>query len=202
MFTLKLFNINSINRVRGRYVNISYNLFSTTSSTTSTTTSSTSQMSNRKMKQKERAKRYSEKIALNKEENLQSFHSLLRQLYRKSHPDLVRSHSESMSKINDTSMQELNGILTTVKTSDYPPAIDKKFIFYVKGSTQVYEQYELHLKTSGGDCRKQLKKTFEGFFKATGISDAPFRWDAEYFPVTKYTDLEKEMTSPSNPDSE
>lgn len=159
-------------------------------------------VSNKKLKQKERSQRYSEKYSIKNEQNLQSFHSLLRQLYRKTHPDLVRSHSEVMSKVNDISMQELNGVLSTIKTTDFPPAIDKRFIFYVKDTkTQAYEKHELHLKTSGGDCRKQLKTTFETFFKTTGISDTAFRWDADYFPVLKYTDViaEDNTTNTSNP---
>lgn len=155
-------------------------------------------VSNRKLKQKERSQRYSEKYSLKNEQNLQSFHSLLRQLYRKTHPDLVRSHSEAMSKVNDTSMQELNGVLSTIKTTDFPPAIDKRFTFYVKNSTQSYEKFELHLKTSGGDCRKQLKTTFESFFKITGISDTSFKWDVEYFPVLKYSELSTLETNTEN----
>ena len=156
-------------------------------------------LSNKKLKQKERSQRYQQKYSIKNEENLQSFHSLLRQLYRKTHPDLVRSHSEVMSKINDNSMQELNGVLSTIKTSDFPPAIDKKFIFYVKDNNQIYQKHELHLKTSGGDCRKQLKTIFQSFFQVTGISDQPFKWDTDYFPIMKYSEMvdETPSTSPS-----
>lgn len=154
-------------------------------------------ISNKKLRQKEKAARYAQKISQNNEQNLPTFHSLLRQLYRKTHPDLVRSHSEAMSKINDVSMQELNGVLSTVKTTDYPRVLDRRFIFYVKDLNQTYNQHELHLKTSGGDCRKQLKTTFEIFFKKTGISETSFRWDSDYFPVIKYSDVvDEEVTGP------
>jgi hypothetical protein len=157
-------------------------------------------ISNKKLRQKEKAARYAQKMSQNNEQNFPTFHSLLRQLYRKTHPDLVRSHSETMSKANDISMQELNGVLSTVKTTDYPRVLDRRFVFYVKDMNQTYNQHELHLKTSGGDCRKQLKTTFELFFKETGISDSPFRWDNEYFPVIKYSDvIEEESAPPSSP---
>ena len=95
------------------------------------------------------------------------------------HPDLLLSHSETMSKINDNSMKELNGVLSTCKQpSEYPPAIDKVFVFYMKKESE-YEKFSLHLKTSGGDSRKQLKRTFEEFFSRTGINNTPFRWDKE-----------------------
>jgi hypothetical protein len=157
-------------------------------------------VSNRKLRQKEKASRFAQKIAQTNELNLPTFHALLRQLYRKIHPDLVRSHSETMSKVNDTSMQELNGVLSTVKTVDYPRVLDKRFIFYAKDINSIYQPHELHLKTSGGDCRKQLKGTFEVFFKRVGIlatDGGSFRWDAEYFPVLKYSDLVNEESSTS-----
>lgn len=65
------------------------------------------------------------------------------------HPDLLLAHSETMSKINDNSMKELNGVLSTVKLpSEYPPAIDKVFVFYLKKDA-AYEKFTLHLETSG-----------------------------------------------------
>eukprot|EP00602_Paraphysomonas_sp_CaronLab_P009363 CAMPEP_0185038058 /NCGR_PEP_ID=MMETSP1103-20130426/33245_1 /TAXON_ID=36769 /ORGANISM="Paraphysomonas bandaiensis, Strain Caron Lab Isolate" /LENGTH=102 /DNA_ID=CAMNT_0027576323 /DNA_START=200 /DNA_END=508 /DNA_ORIENTATION=- len=88
-----------------------------------------------------------------------------------------------MARVNDNSMQELNGVLSTVKaTTEYPAAMDKQFTFYMKSSDGTYEKFELAIKTSGGDCRNQLKTTFQNFFEVTGISSTPFQWDAEYFP--------------------
>lgn len=95
------------------------------------------------------------------------------------HPDLLLSYSEAMSKVNDNSLKELNGVLSTVKQpSEYPPAIDKVFVFYLKKDAD-YEKFTLHLETSGGDSRKQLKNTFEEFFSRADISHTPFRWDKE-----------------------
>jgi hypothetical protein len=159
-------------------------------------------MSNKKLRQKEKASRFAQKISQSNELSLPTFHNLLRQLYRKIHPDLVRSHSEMMSKVNDTSMQELNGVLSTVKTIDYPRVIDKRFIFYAKDKDSIYQQHELHLKTSGGDCRKQLKGTFEIFFKQIGVlAEGSFRWDVEYFPVMKYSDLVNEESGKTSSSS-
>lgn len=84
-----------------------------------------------------------------------------------------------MSKTNDNSLKELNGVLSTVKQpSEYPPAIDKVFIFYLKKGGD-YEKFTLHLETSGGDSRKRMKTTFEEFFSKTDISHTSFRWDKE-----------------------
>jgi len=44
----------------------------------------------------------------NNDSNLPEFQVLLRQLYKKSHPDLLRSSFPSESIINDNSMQLLN----------------------------------------------------------------------------------------------
>jgi hypothetical protein len=84
-----------------------------------------------------------------------------------------------MSKINDNSMKELNGVLSTVKQpSEYPPAIDKVFVFYLKKGSE-YEKFTLHLETSGGDSRKRMRTTFEDFFARTDINHTSFRWDKE-----------------------
>lgn len=155
----------------------------------------------KKEKQKLRAQRFNEKMKASKNDDAPNFQSLLRQLYRRSHPDLVKSYSEEMSRVNDNSMKELNGVLSSIKTTEFPPALDKSFTFYMKDQNQSYETFELRLKTSGGECRKQLKKTFEAFFLKTGISSTPFRWDSEYFPVLKYDDarvLEKSPSENSN----
>jgi hypothetical protein len=111
-------------------------------------------MSNKKQKQREKMQKFNERTKRMQGKDLPLFHGLLRQLYRRAHPDLVKSTSETMSKINDTSMQELNGVLSTVKEkSEFPHAIDKNFTFYLKGKDSEYEKFELSLKTSGGDCR-------------------------------------------------
>jgi hypothetical protein len=110
-------------------------------------------------------------------------------LYLSAHPDLLLSHSETMASINDNSMKELNGVLSTVKLpSEYPPAIDKVFVFYMKRGTD-YEKFSLHLETSGGDSRKQLKTTFEEFFARTDINHTSFRWDKEVSQGVNLTEL-------------
>lgn len=152
-------------------------------------------MSNSRKKQRhiENMKKFSERTQRLQGKDLPLFHNLLRQLYRRAHPDLMKSHSETMSRINDTSMQELNGVLSTVKgKSEFPQAIDKRFTFYMKNTTtSEYQKYELLLKTSGGDCRKQLRTSFEQFFQLTGICNTSFQWDAGYFPALTNTEAEK-----------
>ncbi|RYH31273.1 DUF4460 domain-containing protein [archaeon] len=123
------------------------------------------------------------------------FTYLLRQLYKRSHPDLIRhSHPES-AKVNDASMQLLNSIVSTIKKPDqFPPRLIQDIPFHIKGpnSTELSE-YVLSIRTAGGDCRKQLTTTFEQFFMTTQLADpvqhaahystGKFVWNKEYFPI-------------------
>lgn len=62
------------------------------------------------------------------------FQSLLRSLYKKSHPDLLRSSFPEQADTNDQSMQLLNGILTTIKQYNaYPPRTKRSLPFFVRG---------------------------------------------------------------------
>ena len=121
----------------------------------------------------------------NKEdETLPDFPALLRNLYKKVHPDLLRARSPIEADINDSSMKELNGVLSTLKGyNEYPPAMVKNISFYVKGTgSDELKKVNLTLRTAGGDCKRLLMNTFEDFFFRTGVHTGPFRWGSEYFP--------------------
>ena len=108
----------------------------------------------------------------------------LRNLYKRSHPDILRSTNAEYAQVNSDSMQILNGILSTVKKANsYPPATHKDIPFYVKvtmnnnsGSNynsnnsdeQVVQRHLLCIRTAGGDCKKQLKISLEQFFVGCG----------------------------------
>ena len=114
------------------------------------------------------------------------FQVLLRQLYRKSHPDLLRASHPEAAETNDVSMQLLNGILTTIKKyNQYPAQIVKTIPFHVKSGDQVIV-INLKIQTAGGDCKKALTGSFRDFFFEIGIINSKvgqqFQWGKGYFP--------------------
>jgi hypothetical protein len=144
-----------------------------------------------KDRNRERRKQFDTKISQNIEEinSLPEFHHLLRQLYKKSHPDLLRASNPDFADINDASMQILNGILSSIKVyNEYPPQIVKTIPFHVRNAGKI-DRIDLKIKTAGGDCRRSLTSSFENFFIDTGIIDSniekgkdSFVWGKDYFP--------------------
>ena len=122
--------------------------------------------------------------------DLPTINDLLRQLYRRSHPDLLRSSYPEYADVNDGSLQILNGILSTIKSenmegvdAEYPPQMYKTLPFYVKSGKQDggIECFELIIRMTGGDSRKVLMKSFTEFFVRSGISkDGKFQWGKDY----------------------
>lgn len=114
------------------------------------------------------------------------FSLLMRTLYKRSHPDLLRHSHPEKAEINDNSMQILNSIIDSIKReNDYPPQQIKDIPFYLKvASKEELELHVLEIRTPGGECKKQLTNTFIGFFQKTGILSEPsFVWGREYFPL-------------------
>lgn len=122
--------------------------------------------------------------------SLPEFQHLLRQLYKKSHPDLLRASNPDFAEINDTSMQLLNGLLSTIKVyNENPTAMVKAIPFYVRNG-QTIDKIDLKIRTCGGDSRRSLTNSFEDFFFNAQIIDSkvekgkvPFIWGKDYFPV-------------------
>lgn len=133
---------------------------------------------NRSYGNKKRFKRISESSI-----NLPDFKSLLRQFYKKSHPDLLRSSNPEASIVNDQSFKELNGILSIISSNgEYPPQMIKTIPFYVLKEDKSISRFQLTLRTAGGDSRKQLARCFSVFFRDTGILQSEtFTWNEEYF---------------------
>jgi Domain of unknown function (DUF4460) len=132
---------------------------------------------------------------------LPEFHDLLRTLYRKSHPDLLRATHPEFAVVNDSSMQLLNGILSSIKKcNEYPPALIKSIPFHVRKGEKI-EVFNLKIKTAGGDSQRALKTSFKDFFLACGItnveSGVDFAWGKNYFPTTE-TPEEKDEKSETN----
>ena len=126
--------------------------------------------------------------------------------YIKVHPDLLQNSHPEFSKVNDKSMQLLNGVLTSIKKyNEFPPRMVENIPFYLldssSGSTSLIA---LRIQTAGGECKKSLTASFAGFFTEAGVlppleeiraaaesGDAlaiarlktPFVWDKEFFPT-------------------
>ena len=114
---------------------------------------------------------------------LPDFQKLIREVYKKAHPDILYSTYPKEASVNDSSMQILNGIMTTLKSSEeYPPATRKKIPFYIKVSNSKLECKYLDIQIGGGYCKKQLTKSFEVFFADCGIHNGSFSWNNSYFP--------------------
>jgi hypothetical protein len=120
--------------------------------------------------------------------DLPTVNVLLRKLYLRAHPDLFRTTHPELATINDQSMQNLNGILTTIKEiateNQYPPQIVKTISFHIKNSQNrdQIDCVDLYINTGGGDCRNQLMTSFERFFVQSEIStDGKFQWGKDYY---------------------
>jgi hypothetical protein len=132
----------------------------------------------------------------NADEEAHDFGHLLRNLYKRSHPDLLRHAHPDLASINDQSMQILNGILSTVKNPNtFPPQMIKDIPFHVKVSPHnQIEEHVLRIRTGGGDCRKHLTDIFQQFFVETKISaDGKFNWGKDYFPKQDHAEVAEEM---------
>lgn len=131
----------------------------------------------KKEKMRERQRSFAAKHNPNSSENgVPEFQTLLRNLYKRSHPDLLRGNHPDIADINDSSMQILNGVLSTIKTSEFPPAIIKKLPFWIKDpkSGQLVCKM-LNIQTAGGYSKNQLTACFEEFF------ESKFTWGKDYW---------------------
>ena len=136
-------------------------------------------------RQHNRSRMHDFKSKVESDESLPLFPTLLRNFYKKVHPDLLRAQSPMEAEVNDSSMKELNGVLSSIKVyNEHPPAMVKNIAFYVKGSSggSGLTKVNLQLKTAGGDCKRSLMRTFQDFFSRTGVHTGPFSWGHEYFP--------------------
>ena len=113
------------------------------------------------------------------------FSTVLKQLYKRTHPDLLRSKCATSAEHNDKSWQVLNGILSTVKESgggSYPPAINQQVKLFMSSPSGL-EPVELRIQTAGGDCRRSLTKSFSELFVNAKLlkPDDSIVWDDDYF---------------------
>lgn len=144
---------------------------------------------------KSRRSRSNSSSTVKETETIPDFHELLRQLYRKSHPDLLRASHPQFAEVNDSSMQLLNGILSTIKKyNEYPAQIVKTIPFHIRDG-EVIKLAHLRIQTAGGDCRRSLSTSFQNFFLDVGITNketgGSFSWGKDYFPTSEIVNTEE-----------
>jgi hypothetical protein len=121
--------------------------------------------------------------------NVPTFNDLLRQFYKRSHPDLLRSSYPDYAEINDRSLQLLNGILSSCKEyNKNPPQTSLSIPFHIMSENNTIVAHELKIRTNGGDCRSHLTKSFQTFFVESGVckNGGKFVWGKEFFPIEVY----------------
>jgi hypothetical protein len=156
--------------------------------------------------------RYAARNAALKEEeqstlkDLPKFQTLMRAMYRKVHPDLLKASHPELSKVNDSSMQILNSVITSIKKyNDFPPQIVKSIPFYIIDDGEA-RLLQLRILTAGGECQKSLTKSFAGFFAEAGIlmiednnnKTPAFIWDKDFFPKEESEYSEEDSPSVMN----
>lgn len=137
--------------------------------------------SRRKERLRERSQRYQARFA--EDPDKPSLQALLRSLYMRAHPDVIRHSQPDLADVNNASMQVLNGVLSTLKVhNSFPPRLNQAIPFHVKTGDSI-KSFELKLVTAGGDSKRQLTESFSVFFREIGVLQGKdFRWDKEYFP--------------------
>jgi len=116
------------------------------------------------------------------------FSVLLKQLYKRTHPDLLRSRCAVSADHNDKQWQVLNGILSSVRgdAGEYPRAISQTMTLYLLGAT--LEPVQLRIQTAGGDCKRSLTKSFTDLFLSAKIlqpGQPEIVFEEDYFRVAK-----------------
>jgi hypothetical protein len=132
------------------------------------------------------------------EGEIPEFSNLLKQFYKRAHPDILRAHNPKIAEFNDNSFQQLNEILSAIKEiNSFPPMMSKTITFYLRrnverisasiisNSIHEFSQIDLKVKLAGGDCRKSLHHSFQHFFESAGVltsRNVKFKWGKDYFP--------------------
>ena len=121
--------------------------------------------------------------------DMPKFGTLLKQVYKKSHPDLLSSSHPDLAQVNDQSIQLLNGVLSSVKTmGEFPPQIVQTIPLHLLDPENEIgtRNITLRIETAGGDCQKSLTKSFETFFQDAGVGEK-FKWDDQYFETITFS---------------
>lgn len=99
------------------------------------------------------------------------FSELMRKIYKRCHPDLVRSRFPEAASSNEVGLQTINSVLDTIKKfNSFPPQIIQTIpLALLPEDGDELRHVTLRIKTAGGDCRKSLTQSFTDLFLQAGL---------------------------------
>lgn len=130
-----------------------------------------------------------------KAKKVPSLNDVMRQLYKKIHPDLMMDYPEQKEQ-NEKSLGTFQNFLGQLKNIDgnekYPGIKNASLPFYLRTATPGhFQRVELFLHTDATFNKKGIEKQLCNFFKSINLG-SQFRWDDEYFPFKGKPDFKKE----------
>lgn len=129
-----------------------------------------------------------------KAKKIPSLNDIMRQLYKKIHPDLMMDYPEQKEQ-NEKSLGTFQNFLGQLKNIDgnekYPVIKNASLPFYLRTTTPGhFQRVELFLHTDATFNKKGIEKQLCNFFKSINLG-SQFRWDDEYFPFKGKPDFKK-----------
>jgi len=140
-----------------------------------------------------------------KPKKIPSLNDLMRQLYKKIHPDLMMAYPEQREQ-NEKSLgtfQNFLGLLKQVDGNEKYPVLKNAILpFYLRTATPGhFQRVELFLHTDSTMNKKGIEKQLATFFKSINLS-SQFKWDDEYFPFKGKPNLLKDENAEGAGDAE
>ena len=98
--------------------------------------------------------------------DLPQFSTLMRSIYKRCHPDLLRARFPEEASANEQGLQTINSVLDTIKKfNSFPPQIIKTIpLALLSENGNDLRSVTLRIKTAGGDCRRSLTSSFADLF--------------------------------------
>lgn len=146
-------------------------------------------------KEKEQRAAEAASATATKAKKIPTLNDLMRQLYKKIHPDLMMDYPEQKEQ-NEKSLGTFQNFIGQLKNVDgnekYPVIRNASLPFFLRTATPGhFQRVELFLHTDAAFNKKVIEKQLCGFFKSIGLSSS-FKWDDEYFPFKGKPDFKKE----------
>ena len=105
------------------------------------------------------------------ESSLPKFATLMRSVYKRCHPDLMRARFPEAALVNEKGLQTINSVLDTIKKfNSFPPQIIQSIplaLLSQDGNDLLH--VTLRIKTAGGDCKRSLTLSFADLFIQAGL---------------------------------
>lgn len=119
---------------------------------------------------------------------------VLRQFYKKVHPDLFGRFPELRAK-NEEALQTLTGVLEMAKSSnkEYVEPVNHDLEFFLRGDKpDEFLRVPISIRTTGNNCRHVLAEGLSTIFRHAGLPER-FNWGTEYWEKKiEYKDSKKD----------